>query len=78
MIFPPVETSDGMAVDNSVLALVVKSSGGNGVIRVLGERARVMKSDQLSQEVVLTLFPQEKALIIGPLSVRYVRRRKSQ
>jgi hypothetical protein len=67
-----------MSVDESILALIIKNSGQRGVVRTLSKPARVTKSDGLLEEVLIVLPPREKALIVGSLSVRYVRRRKAQ
>lgn len=67
-----------MAVDESVLALVIKNTGQKGVVRTLSNPARLIKSDALSEDVLVVFFPREAALIVGSLSVRYIRRRKTQ
>lgn len=67
-----------MTVDSSVLALLVKNTGGGGVVRVLSKPAKYTKSDGLLGEVLLVLKPGEKFLLLGSLSVRYIRRRTAQ
>lgn len=67
-----------MAVDKSILALIIKNTGQRGVVRTLGKQARVTKSEGLLEEVLIVFHPDETALIVGSLSVRYVRRRKAQ
>lgn len=71
-------TSGVMTVDSSVLALLVKNTGGGGVVRVLSKPAKYTKSDGLLGEVLLVLKPGEKFLLLGSLSVRYIRRRTAQ
>ena len=67
-----------MAVDSTVVALLVENAGGGGVVRVLGKPAKYTKSDGLSGAVILVLKPGEKFLLLGSLSIRYIRRRISQ
>ncbi|KAJ5231000.1 hypothetical protein N7489_011708 [Penicillium chrysogenum] len=71
-------TSEVMAVDSTVMALLVKNTGGGGVVRVLGKPAKYTKSDGLPGVVLLVLKPGEKFLLLGSLSIRYIRRRVSQ
>lgn len=71
-------TSEVMAVDSTVMALLVKNAGGGGVVRVLGKPAKYTKSDGLPGVVLLVLKPGEKFLLLGSLSIRYIRRRISQ
>lgn len=61
-----------------MLALVVKNTGGGGVVRVLGKLAKYTKTNRLLREVLLALKPGEKFLLLGSLLVRYIRRRISQ
>lgn len=60
------------------MALLAKSTGSGGVVRVLGKPARYTKTDGLPGEVLIILNPSEKFLILGSLSVRYIRSRSSR
>lgn len=60
------------------MALLVTSNGGGGVVRILSKPARYTKTAGLVGEVLLTLKPSEKFLILGSLSVRYIRSRSTQ
>ncbi|KAJ5179429.1 hypothetical protein N7492_002639 [Penicillium capsulatum] len=61
---PWTSASGVMTVDPSVLALVVKNTGGGGVVRVLGKPAKYTKTDGLLGEVLLALKPGEKFLLL--------------
>ncbi|QSS58167.1 hypothetical protein I7I51_07590 [Histoplasma capsulatum] len=52
-------TSGVVTVGSTVLALLVTSNGGGGVVRVLSKPARYTKTDGLPGEVLLTLKPVE-------------------
>lgn len=75
---PWTTTTEVMAVDSTVMALLVKNTGGGGVVRVLSKPAKYTKSDGLPGVVLLVLKPGEKFLLLGSLSIRYIRRRISQ
>lgn len=77
-ISPWAPTSNIVSVDRSILALVVKSSDQNSVVRTLCKPARVIKTDHLPEEILIALGPTEGgALILGKHSVRYVRSGKA-
>ena len=71
-------TSEVMAVDSTVMALLVKNTGGGGVVRVLSKPEKYTKSDGLPGVVLLVLKPGEKFLLLGSLSIRYIRCQISQ
>jgi hypothetical protein len=71
-------TTEVMTVDTTVVALLVKDTGGGGVVRILSKPAKYTKSDGLPGAILLVLKPGEKFLLLGSLSIRYVRRRISQ
>lgn len=70
-------TTEVMTVDTTVVALLVKDTGGSGVVRILSKPAKYTKSDGLPGVILLVLKPGEKFLLLGSLSIRYVRRRIS-
>ncbi|KAF4213892.1 hypothetical protein CNMCM5878_009882 [Aspergillus fumigatiaffinis] len=71
-------TSGVVTVDSTVVALLVTSTGGEGVVRVRSKPARYTKTKGLSGEALLILKPGEQFLILGSLSVRYIRSQTTQ
>ena len=71
-------TSGVATVDSTVCALLTKYTSGGGVVRVIGKPARYTKTGELPGTVLLVLGPGEEFLLLGPLSVRYIRHRSAQ
>jgi hypothetical protein len=68
----PWEPSSGVVtVDAAVIALLVKTQGGEGVVRIIGKRNRYMKAETKSKLAILQ--PGEKFLLLGALSTRHIR-----